>query len=63
MTNDKLNITPHPLTFSEDVLLHADNTFSMKIGGTIYEVTTHFNPDGKQTVLEQFAELLKRKNF
>ena len=61
--NDKLNITPHPPTFSEDVLLHADNTFSMKIGGTIYEVTTHFNPDGKQTGLEQFAELLKRKNF
>ena len=61
--NEKLNITPHPPTFSEDVLLHTDNTFSMKIGGTIYEVTTHFNPDGKQTVLEQFAELLKRKNF
>lgn len=61
--NEKLNITPHPPTFSEDILLHADNTFSMKIGGTIYEVTTHFNPDGKQTVLEQFAELLKRRNF
>lgn len=61
--NEKLNITPHPPTFSEDVLLHADNTFSMKIGRTIYEVTTHFNPDGKQTVLEQFAELLKRRNF
>ncbi len=60
---EKLNITPHPPTSSEDVLLHADNTFSMKIGGTIYDVTTHFNPDGKQTVLEQFAELLKRKNF
>lgn len=61
--NEKLNITSHHPTFSEDVLLHADSTFSMKIGGTIYEVTTHFNPDGKQTVLEQFAELLKRKNF
>ena len=61
--NDKLNITPHPPTLSEDVLLHADNSFSMKIGGTVYEVTTHFNPDGKQTVLEQFAELLRRKSF
>lgn len=61
--NEKLNITPHPLTLMEDVLAHADNTFSMKIGGTIYDVTTHFNPNGKQTVLDQFTELLKRKNF
>ena len=60
---EKLNITPYPLTLSEDVFVRAENTFSMKIGGTIYDVTTHFNPDGKQTVLEQFAELLKRKNF
>ena len=60
---DKLNIIPHSPTLSEDVFVSADNTFSMKIGGTIYEVTTHFNPAGKQTVLEQFAELLKRKNF
>lgn len=60
---EKLNITPHPPTLSEDVFVNADNTFSMKIGGTIYDVTTHFNPDGKQTVLEQFADLLKRKNF
>jgi len=61
--DEKLNIIPHPLTLSEDVFVNADNTFSMKIGGTIYEVATYFNPDGKQTVLEQFAELLKRKNF
>lgn len=61
--NEKLNITPHPPTLTEDVLVHADNSFSMKIGGTIYDVTTHFNPNGKQTVLDQFTELLKRKNF
>lgn len=61
--NEKLNITPHPPTLMEDVLVHADNSFSMKIGGTIYDVTTHFNPDGKQTVLDQFTELLKRKSF
>ena len=61
--NENMNISAHPPMFSEDVFVHADNTFSVKIGGTTYEVTTHFNPDGKQTVLEQFAELLKRKNF
>lgn len=32
--------------------------FSMKIGGTVYEVTTHFNPEGKETVLQQFWDML-----
>lgn len=29
-----------------------------KIGGTTYEVTSHFDTDGKETVLEQFEALL-----
>lgn len=32
--------------------------FSMQIGGTVYEVTTHFNTEGKETVLRQFRDLL-----
>ena len=32
--------------------------FSMKIGGTVYDVTTHWNTEGSQTVLQQFKELL-----
>ena len=32
--------------------------FTMKIGGTIYEVSTHFSTDGKQSVLQQFRDLL-----
>ena len=32
--------------------------FVYKIGGTTYEVTTHFNTEGKETVLEQFEALL-----
>ena len=32
--------------------------FVMKIGGTTYEVTTHFNAQGKETVLQQFKDLL-----
>ena len=37
-----------------------ENTpFTVKIGGTTYEVSTHFNLDGKENVLEQFMELLK----
>lgn len=29
-----------------------------KIGGTTYEVTTRFDTEGKETVLEQFEALL-----
>lgn len=32
--------------------------FSMKIGGTVYDVSTHFSTDGKQSVLQQFRDLL-----
>lgn len=32
--------------------------FSMKIGGTVYDVTTHWNTESCQTVLQQFKELL-----
>lgn len=36
-----------------------DNTpFVMKIGGTTYEVSTHFSTKGKETVLQQFKDLL-----
>ena len=29
-----------------------------KIGGTTYEVTVHFNPEGRETVLDQFKDLI-----
>ena len=32
--------------------------FVMKIGGTTYEVSTHFSTKGKETVLQQFKDLL-----
>lgn len=34
------------------------NNYSMKIGGTTFDVTTHFNDQGRQSVLEQFKELI-----
>ena len=34
------------------------DSFSMKIGGTVYEVTTHFDTEGKETVLRQFRDML-----
>ena len=35
-----------------------EDNFTMKIGGTTYEISTHFNPKGKQCVMEQFKELI-----
>ena len=35
-----------------------DNSFTVKIGGTFFDVTTHFITDGSQTVLEQFKRLI-----
>ena len=32
--------------------------YTMKIDGTVYEVSTHFSTDGKQSVLQQFRDLL-----
>ena len=38
-------------------------TTKMKIGGTVYELTTYFNTDGTQSVLQQFTELITGYNL
>ena len=40
------------------VRFSGENEFSLKIGGTTYEISTHFSTKGKQSVLEQFKELI-----
>jgi hypothetical protein len=40
------------------VRFSGENEFSLKIGGRTYEVSTHFSAKGKQSVLEQFKELI-----
>ena len=32
--------------------------FVMKMGNTTFEITTHFNKNSRETVLQQFEELL-----
>lgn len=39
-----------------------DHTTEMKIGGTVYELSTHFNSEGRQSVLQQFTELITDNN-
>ena len=44
--------------YYEKVCRFGEDTFVKKIGGTTYEVSTHFNPDGRQSALEQFKQLI-----
>lgn len=38
--------------------LELENSFQINIGGTEYEVSTHFDSGGRQSVLLQFRALL-----
>lgn len=35
-----------------------NGAFKMKVGGTVYEVSTHFDPEGSRCVLQQFRDLI-----
>lgn len=37
--------------------------FKIFIGGTTYEVCSYFNVEGKQSILEQFKNLILSKNL
>lgn len=44
-------------------LVLGECTFQTKMGGTTYEVTTHFNSEGRQSVLEQFRDLIMSEHL
>ena len=44
--------------YYEKLRRFGEDTFVKNIGGTTYEVSTHFNPDGRQSALEQFKQLI-----
>lgn len=50
-SNEKLLNYDRMRRFGED-------TFTTQIGGTTYEVSTHFNPKGTQSVMDQFKKLI-----
>ena len=54
---------PHPLLTQLKDFEENGHDFSLKIGGTFYEVTTHFNPKGNQSVLDQFKTLILSENL
>ena len=46
--------------FAPSALFPGEGSFEMEIGGTIYEVSTHFSADGRQSVLAQFMALIEQ---
>ncbi|MEY8509831.1 hypothetical protein AALA78_16690 [Lachnospiraceae bacterium 42-17] len=64
--NEKINLSQEILPRCPEIRIEngklvrfsGENEFSLKIGGTTYEVNTHFSRNGKQSVLEQFKELI-----
>lgn len=64
--NETINLSQEILPRCPDIRIDSgrlvrfsgENEFSLKIGGTTYEVHTHFSNKGKQSVLEQFKELI-----
>lgn len=54
---------PHALIAQIKDFEENGHDFSLKIGGTFYEVTTHFNPEGNQSVLDQFKTLILSENL
>ncbi len=64
MTQDKkeamtqehiLAVTDFSFLSPED---YGKGPFSLRLGNTTYEVNTHFDPQGRQSVLKQFQRLL-----
>ena len=64
--NEKINLSQEILPRCPEIRIESgklvrfsgENEFSLIIGGTTYEVNTHFSKKGKQSVLEQFKELI-----
>lgn len=46
--------------FAPSALFPGEGSFEMEIGGTTYEVSTHFSVDGRQSVLAQFMALIEK---
>ena len=50
------SVLPYPYKCFDEV--NIEDSFSIKIGGTVYAVRTHFDPNGRQSVFQQFRSIL-----
>lgn len=61
---DEINLSDEILTYStavrekRNIVHQPTNEFSLKVGGTYFDVSTHFDTTGRQSVLQQFKDLI-----
>lgn len=61
---DEINLSDEILTYStavkekRNIVNQPANEFSLKVGGTYFDVSTHFDATGRQSVLQQFKDLI-----
>ena len=61
---DEINLSDEILTYStavkekRNIVNQPSNAFSLKVGGTHFDVSTHFDTTGRQSVLQQFKDLI-----
>ena len=61
---DAINLSDEILPYSTAIkekrnMVHQPiNEFSLKVGGTHFDVSTHFDVNGRQSVLQQFKDLI-----
>ena len=55
---DKTKQKPEPIYTMWEGLFQPEQPFETVIGGTRYEVSCHFDPEGNKCVWEQFRDLI-----
>ncbi len=61
---DEINLSDEILLYStavkekRNIVHQPTNEFSLKVGGTYFDVSTHFDTTGRQSVLQQFKDLI-----
>lgn len=61
---DEINLSDEILPYStavkekRNIVHQPTNEFSLKVGGTYFDVSTHFDTNGRQSVIQQFKDLI-----
>ena len=61
---DAINLSDEILPYStavkekRNIVHQPSNEFSLKVGGTYFDVSTHFDTTRRQSVLQQFKDLI-----
>ena len=61
--NEKYPFEANTVNDKEDPAEEKRDSFSLRIGGTFYDVTTHLKTVGNRTVLNQFKEMLLANQY